>query len=145
MKHTIITIIAFFVALTASMDLMAQDEMVAMMDAPRKGAFNEVIETTDAEEKSAYYFRRHKQLSPFFSGYAVEVARSQGPLRRNHTVFRQFGQVKVHRLDDGGYSYVITGFRNKKAVEKFVEDILSIWIPDAQIYRYKKGSRKVNK
>lgn len=97
--------------------------------------------------KSAYRpnsgFLVAQRLSGIYTGYAIELANSNLPLDRHHRIFRQFGNVRYHKLSDGRYSYVITAeFSSSKAAEEFLQNIIKPRVPSAKLFIYKDGQRK---
>ncbi len=90
-----------------------------------------------------YYFRHHRKLSAGYTGYVIELTQSDFPLRRDHKLFRQFGNVHYDSVSGEGYSYVIKiNFTSKKAVKKFLKDTVRHRAPEARIIEYKMGDRK---
>ena len=90
-----------------------------------------------------YYYRHHRKLSAGYTGYVIELTKSDFPLRRDHKLFRQFGNVHYDNVAGEGYSYVIKiNFASKKAVKKFLKDTVRHRAPEARVVEYKMGGRK---
>ncbi len=104
---------------------------------------NETIDYDIEFNRVPGYFRHHKKLSSYFSGYAIELTRSDLPLKRNYILFERFGGIQVDRLKRGSFSYLITGFRNQKAAKKHLQKIVKPQAPESRIVQYVRGKRKV--
>jgi hypothetical protein len=95
-----------------------------------------------ATDLTAYRF--HKKLPQLFTGFAIEVAASNFPLQRNNPVFRQFGNIHYEKLREGGYSYLIlASFSSREAALNFLNEIILPKVPEARLFDYKDGIRKV--
>jgi hypothetical protein len=89
-------------------------------------------------------YRFHKKLPLTYHGYAIEVITSKYPLDRDHPVFRQFGNVHYDKLQEGGYSYVVKAeFSSDKAALHFLKTIIVHKAPEARLFFYKDGIRKI--
>ncbi len=113
----------------------------------KRGAFNEILLTggKKVDENVPYYFRHHKKLPTYFNGYTVELTTSLLPLRRDNHLFKKFGSVKIDLLEEGGFAYVLTGFRNKAAARAYLEMVAEHHCDTARIVYYKNGKRKVKR
>jgi len=111
----------------------------------KKGAFNESADVSEEiiEEEIPYYYRQHKKLPTFYSGYVIELTTSDLPLRRDYNLFEKFGNVFVDQMKEGGFSYMITGFRNEKAAASFLKSIVIHRASEARVVYYNKGDRKI--
>lgn len=104
-------------------------------------ASNVTIATADHSSK---VYRMQKRLSAVYSGYAIEVATSNLPVEKSHPIFKNFGKIYYQKLSGGGYSYLIkTDFKDLKAIKHFAEQVVKPKMPSAQIFKYKKGKRKL--
>ncbi|MEM1322831.1 MAG: hypothetical protein AAGG75_21375 [Bacteroidota bacterium] len=121
-----------------------EDAPVAVLIKPRPKTEGTYTRYTPAEgAKTAHYYRHHKALPATFSGYLIELTRSDRPLKRSHEVLQQFGKVFYDQLDDGTYSYcIVFNFKQRKAAEHFLEQVIRPKAADARIVHYKKGIRK---
>ena len=89
------------------------------------------------------FYRHQKRLPAFYSGYTIELIQSERPLKRSYPLFKFFGNVYFDKLSEGGYSYFIkVDFSSKKAVKKFLKDVILHNAPDAKVVTYRKGKRK---
>lgn len=88
------------------------------------------------------YYRHHQKLSGYFSGYAIELTTSDFPLERNYYLFERFGSVKIDKIPQGGFSYLITGFKNEAAAKIHLDRIVIHQAPEAKVVYYTKGRRK---
>ena len=134
------------VALNFSLSF-AQQELAMNIEDKKKGAFHEdiTIEEEDLKETIPHYYRQQKKLATFFTGVAIELTTSDLPLYRDYVLFERFGNVMMAPLKNGGFSYVITGFRNEKAAKSFLKSIVIHSAPEAKVIVYKRGKRKVKK
>ena len=111
----------------------------------KKGAFNESADESAEiiEEEIPYYYRQHKKLPTYFTGYVIELTTSDLPLRRDYNLFEKFGNVLVDHMEKvGGFSYMIKGFRNEKAAKSFLNNIVIHSAPEAKVIYYNKGDIK---
>ncbi|RMF23824.1 MAG: hypothetical protein D6765_12535 [Bacteroidetes bacterium] len=83
-----------------------------------------------------------KRLPRVFSGILIEVEAAEEPLTPAHPIFRRFGKVLYHKLDDGSYSYLIrTNFRSLESAQEFLEKIILPQAPHARLIQYLDGKR----
>lgn len=113
----------------------------------KKGAFNESADIAEEiiEDEIPYYYRHHKKLPTYFTGYVIELTTSDLPLRRDYSLFERFGNVYVKQLEEGGFSYVIKGFRNEKSAASFLNNIVIHNAPEAKVIYLNKGEKKSKK
>jgi len=139
-KLTAIVYLVFFLGCIA----YAQTGEELVIKTEKKGAFNESADESAEiiEEEIPYYYRQHKKLATFFSGYVIELTTSDLPLRRDYPLFEKFGNVFVCPLKDGGFSYVIKGFKSDKSAKSFLKNIVIHNAPEAKVFQYNKGVRK---
>lgn len=149
MKQLVIFILASAVSMCMTTNTFGQDDFLASHVPVRKGAFNERIEAPNASERkaeSAHYYRYHKKMASFFTGYTIEITNSDLPLRRDYYLFKRFGNVKIdHLKEEGGFSYLITGFKDEKATKGFLNNIVLHHAPEARVIYYYKGKRREKK
>ena len=89
-------------------------------------------------------YRVARKLSYIYSGYAIEIASSNLPLDKYHPIFKQFGNVYYHKLNEGGYSYMILAeFSSEDAALDFLRNIIQPRAKSAKLLLYKAGNRKV--
>ncbi|MEM6769960.1 MAG: hypothetical protein AAF597_05165 [Bacteroidota bacterium] len=115
------------------------------IDPPNKSTTKKRIKRKTAEksDRVPYYYRHHRKLSAAYEGYVIQLAQSSSPLRRDHALFKQFGGIYYDKLEDGQYIYCIKiNFHTKKAMKKYLDQIIRPKAPDAAIVLYKKGIRK---
>ena len=100
--------------------------------------------TIATDDRSSKVYRMQKRLSAVYSGYAIEVATSDLPVEKSHPIFKNFGKIYYQKLNGGGYSYlIITDFNNLKSIRHFTEQVVKPKMGNAQIFKYKKGKRKL--
>lgn len=96
------------------------------------------------DESPIDFHRHHRRLSSTYSGFVIELINVERPLPRNDQLFDQFGSVYYDQLDDYRYSYLIlANFSTKKAVRNFLAKMVMPRAPQAKVYLYKEGKRKV--
>lgn len=141
-KFLIIFCIAIFCCINIT---QAQNNEDLAITTEKKGAFNESADVSDEiiEEEIPYYYRQHKKLPTFYTGYVIELTTSDLPLRRDYNLFEKFGNVFVDQMKEGGFSYMITGFRNEKAATSFLKNIVIHRASEARVIYYNKGDRKL--
>lgn len=122
-----------------SFSAMAQSDLVFVKS---DNVFVSKGETTDNPDKTPDYYRHHQPLHGYFSGHAIELTSSDFPLGRDYQLFEKFGNVKVHKLPTGGFSYLITGFKNEEAARKHLTNIVIHQAPEGKVIYYVKGRRK---
>ncbi len=144
MRFSLAIIISTFLLFLTN-GVHGQNELALHTNKTTTGAFNEdiTISDDDINEVAPYYYRQHKKLATFFSGIAIELTTSDFPLERDYSIFAKFGNVKVDKLDKGGLSYVITGFKDKKSAKTFLRKVVIHSAPEARIISYSEGKRKV--
>jgi len=149
MKQLVIFSLMWITSMFIATGLFGQDALFAYNTPVRKGAFNERIETpkeTERKAESVYYYRHHKKMTSFYTGYTIEITNSDLPLRRDYYLFKRFGNIKIDHLEkEGGFSYLITGFKDKKAAKGFLNNIVLHHAPEARVIYYYKGKRKEKK
>ena len=97
-----------------------------------------------SNSRNTSIYRVAKKLSYIYSGYAIEIASSNLPLDKYHPIFRQFGNLFYHKLNGGGYSYMILAeFSNEDAALDFLKKIIQPRVVTAKLYQYKDGNRKL--
>ena len=100
-------------------------------------------QSVETSKKAAYYYRHHRPLPAKYSGYIIELTHSKLPLRRDHQLFKYFGNVFYDKYTQDGYSYGIKlNFDNKKEMQRYLKEVVLPNAPKAKIVKYKKGVRK---
>lgn len=146
MKSSVKNILLFLLLSLFSSGLIAQtsDTIVAythLQNTERPSVTEEKI--NKAGKTTPTYYRHHKKLPATYSGYAIELVRSDLPLKRSFPLFQQFGNVHYEKLDGGGYAYILlVKFSSKKALKKYVTQMVKPKAPDAKALVYKVGKRK---
>lgn len=113
-------------------------------------AFQPSINTTKATKiqqtkspTTSTYFRHHKKLPLTYSGILLELTTSNLPLKRDHPLFKQFGNVFYDRLDEGGYAYcILTKFSDLDKAKIYLEQMILHRAPRAKVIKYQLGRRK---
>ena len=106
----------------------------------KEGATNS---SSKAGKTTPSYYRHHKKLSAIYNGHAIEITRSELPLKRSNPLLRQFGNIHYEKLKGGGYAYVLlVKFSTKKALKNYVKQVVVPNAPDAKAIIYRNGVRK---
>lgn len=95
------------------------------------------------KKKVADYYRHHQKLPKTYDGFVIELIASDRPLARDFKLFKQFGSVYYDHSRKGGYSYcILVNFSKRRALEKFVKNMIQPKAPAAKVVTYRKGKRK---
>ena len=93
--------------------------------------------------KKTNYYRHHKKMSVAHSGIVLELITSDLPLRRDHPLFKQFGNVYYDQLDKGGYAYcILTDFSKMKQAKGYLQQMILPHAPTAKVVKYQLGRQK---
>lgn len=93
-----------------------------------------------ASKKTVKHLRK---IPTSYTGYMIEIATSDLPLDGSDQVFKYFGKVHYDKVFEGWYSYfILVDFKEKEAVEKFLNNIVIHKAPKARIIEYQYGVRK---
>ena len=140
--------ISFFavIVLFFGTELMAQISDTVVTNVPQQNNEQQVAKeekTSKAGKTTPTYYRHHKKLSATYSGYAIELVRSELPLKRSYPLFQKFGNIHYEKLDGGGYAYLLlVKFSSKKALKNYIKQMVKPKAPDARALVYKVGKRK---
>ncbi len=131
-----------------SINSYAQQEDLLVLNQEKKQvvSINKQSLTTPNTTKIPLYFRHHKKLPVAYSGFVIELVTSDLPLKRNHSLFKQFGNVYYDKLEGGKYAYcVLTNFNNRRVAGQYIHNIIARRAPKARVVEYVRGRRKVYK
>ena len=147
MKHSQILpmgLLGLFFAWSAM--IHAQTEDLLVLSDEEIVSTNKQSSTTSETTKIPNYFRHHRKLPVTYSGLVVELTTADLPLKRNHPLFKQFGNVHYDKLESGAYAYcILTNFSNRKTAVQYVNSIIARRAPEARVVEYIRGRRKVIK
>ncbi len=135
------------IALLSSLQIMAQTNDTIPAEIPQQTSEISTNQTKEKVSKAGKstpsYFRHHKKLPATYSGFGIEITRSELPLKRDFHLFQQFGNVHYEKLEEGGYAYILlVKFSSKKALKNYVKQVVIPKAPDAKALVYKIGKRK---
>lgn len=118
--------------------------MAGMTDgATSKNVKSDKVAANPYKGKSPEYFRHHKRLPATFSGYAIELEVTEKPMRRDNELFSQFGNVFYKQLESGEYAYyILLDFKSKKAMKKYLTQVVHHRVPEARLVVYSGGTSK---
>ncbi|MGK0390056.1 MAG: outer membrane protein OmpA-like peptidoglycan-associated protein [Maribacter sp.] len=116
----------------------------------KKGLFGEDVmkeptDKTPIEKATVKPVLKAKQITPNFSGYMIEFFNSSIELSENHSIFKQYGKVKMEKTSTGEYAYLISGFETKKEAESFLEKGISVRFAAAKVVQFASGKRMEKK
>lgn len=98
---------------------------------------------TEKSTKASKAYAYTKRIPALYSGYVIELATSELPLKRDYEAFKSFGKVYHDKTEEGYYSYIIIAdFNKKESVEDYIKNIVAHRIPEAKSILYKNGKRK---
>lgn len=122
---------------------MASAQDFAVINEPGSEIIVEKPEGPVKREKLPSVYRFHKKLPAVYNGYAIEIATSEYPMSKTEPIFKKFGNVKYHKLPEGGYSYLITTeFKNREDAFSFFKTIVKPKVETARLLRYDYGVRQ---
>ncbi len=113
------------------------------------GAFGEVVGASKSaffmdlaeEELTPELVRKPRALKKNFTGYTIElVTVFNKPLATDDALFQTFGGIKVVQRTENSFTYMIGNFDNKKALEKYLNQIILPKYAKAHGVKYKKGN-----
>ena len=111
----------------------------------KKGLFGEEVKNPKKKmpikEATVKPVLKAKEIAPNFAGYMIEFFNSSIELSENHSIFKQYGKVKMEETSTGEYAYLISGFETKKEAESFLEKVISVRFPAAKIVQFAGGKR----
>lgn len=120
------------------------DEFAAKGD-EKKGAFGEkVIQPTakpPIEKATVSNYLGAKPISEDYTGFLIEFFNSNIELSPQHSIFKQYGQVKMEKKSSGEYGYMIGGFNSRKEAESYRVKILEVRFPASKVVQYINGQR----
>ncbi|MCR9289311.1 hypothetical protein OAF63_01300 [Saprospiraceae bacterium] len=129
--------------LLISVSLSAQNDWQVKQTALHNSPLEEkVVQQQVQPPQIISSIRYHKRLPKTHSGIVIELAASNLPLERDLPIFRQFGNVHYHKLNEGGYSYIITtNFTTNESAQRFLQNIIKPKAPEAKVIEYEEGKR----
>lgn len=111
----------------------------------KKGLFGEEVKTPvkkkPIKEAPVKPVLKPKEIASNFSGYMIEFFNSSIELSENHSIFKQYGKVKMEETSTGEYAYLISGFETEKEAQSFLEKVISVRFPAAKVVRFFNGKR----
>jgi hypothetical protein len=141
LSKLIFSVVLLVAGMMCSGQLSAQD-FVVITEPVQKENINKP-EGPVIREKLPSVYRFHKKLPAMYNGYAIEIAKAEYPMGKSEPIFKKFGNVKYHKLHEGGYSYLITtDFKNVEDAQAFYESIVKPKVETAKLIRYEYGIRR---
>jgi outer membrane protein OmpA-like peptidoglycan-associated protein len=111
----------------------------------KKGLFGEEVKNPKkkmpVEKARTKPVLKAKQIAPDFSGYMIEFFNSSIELSENHSIFKQYGKVKMEETSTGEFAYLISGFETEKEAKSFLEKVISLKFPAAKVVQFANGKR----
>ena len=99
---------------------------------------------SSSKELEVNKFRQYVKVNKIasdFSGYLVEIKRSNAELPLSDVIFKKHGNIKKDTLGDGSCSYMLGGFTSKASAAKFLKNIILPQYAKAKVIKYTKGAR----
>jgi hypothetical protein len=75
------------------------------------------------------------------SGFYIQLSITAEPLDKTHSIFQEFGNLKVQTMEDSIYCYLIGNFTTEATAQNFLKSVILARYPDATIVEFKKGER----
>lgn len=75
------------------------------------------------------------------SGFYIQLSITAEPLDKTHSIFQEFGNLRVQTMEDAIYCYLIGNFTTATAAQNFLKSVILARYPDATIVELKKGER----
>lgn len=89
------------------------------------------------------HMRHPRRMPASFTGFAIELTDSERPLDMSYPLFRNFGSIHYDKPARGRYTYLIPlTFKNRKAVDKYLADVIQYRVPEARVVEYYYGRRQ---
>lgn len=111
----------------------------------KKGLFGETVEKPKPklplQQATIAPARSAKLLEPDYTGFMVEFFNSNIELSPGHSIFKQYGQVKMEEKENGEFAYLIGGFNSADEAADFLDKILKTRFPAAKVVTYENGKR----
>ncbi|MDV7402602.1 hypothetical protein RZS08_64870, partial [Arthrospira platensis SPKY1] len=63
-----------------------------------------------------------KPIPEVYTGFKIEVMRTEGALPLNHDLFFLHGRVSFEELEDGQFAYTLGDFKTREQADKFREE-----------------------
>lgn len=82
-----------------------------------------------------------KSISTDYTGYKVQFQYSADELPNNHRIFTQHGNIYMEKLSNGGVAYMLGDFKKRETASKFLNNVILMRYPDAQVVYYENGTR----
>ncbi len=82
-----------------------------------------------------------KSLASDYTGYMVEFFNSGIELSSDHSIFKQYGQVKMEQKENGEFAYLLGGFSSEKEASSYMKTIITPRFPAAKVIQYDNGKR----
>ena len=157
MKNQILNIALLIVTILAvnftTVNAQSDDEMIfgasRVESSVQKatGAFGEVVGAAKsdmfmdvANANSPEFVRKPKMMTTEFTGYAIELTTVfHKPLALTDKLFQQYGGIMIVRKTATSYTYVLTNFTDKKAVEEYLTKMVAPKYSNATAVKYKNG------
>jgi hypothetical protein len=105
----------------------------------------DIVETetkTAPPVSKAIIFHGAKEITEE-SGFYIQLHIAGEPLEKTHTLFQEFGNLKVKEIDDSMFCYLIGDFTTEDTAQKFLKSIILTRYPKATILEFKDG-KKIN-
>ncbi|MFK7936272.1 MAG: OmpA family protein [Saprospiraceae bacterium] len=82
-----------------------------------------------------------KSIPAGYTGYKVQFQYATQELPANHKIFTQHGNIFMDKINNGGVSYMLGDFNKRDTASKFLNNVILMRYPDAQVVYYEDGRR----
>ncbi len=81
-----------------------------------------------------------KPIAHDYTGFCVQILETDKELTQEHSIFKQFGDIKIQRTD-GIIYYLVGNFKGIDAAQNYVDKVVNSRFPSAIVARYREGVR----
>lgn len=81
-----------------------------------------------------------KPVPQDFTGYSVQLIEVDKELNDKHSLFQNFGDIKVEKVD-GMFYYLVGDFTSEAAAQEFIDNVIADRYAGAIVARYENGIR----
>jgi len=140
---TIVTNLAFGNSTTNNINIDVTNSVLdtSKLKKAAMGAFGEIVgQARGGEDNAPDYIRRPKAFPKDFTGYKIELFTVfNKELSLNDELFKKFGGILIEKRTDNSYTYLLGEYKDKAAVEKFLEQVILPKYATAKGVKYKNG------
>jgi hypothetical protein len=116
---------------------------IAKEEAVNPVLYMDMMETetrTTPPVSKAVIFHDAKAISKE-SGFYIQLRIINEPLDKTHSIFQEFGNLKIQEMETSTYCYLIGNFITESTSQNFLKSVILARYPDATIIELKNGER----